>query len=251
MLIDKIILAKTKYTPEQFTGGSIQFTVSKYSKIMDIKLVLYFGFNATRNSISKQIKIQEKDVNTLNKELLLKTKAYLESLKKDVDTLCLDEFKKDSYECNTNIVRPTTKDSDSLDSDSLDSDNNASSFDNALLSDFEIDEAFNTIWIIHSERLKQIKTKDGNSRKNNDKGKTKERFINLLKKYNLKAIFCYVRNSTLGFSPKCLYNLFGKDIDEPLLKALNKVSQDVLDDALNTDDDADFLCFIEEIEKDI
>ena len=250
MLIDKIILAKTNYTPEQFTGGAIQFTVSKYTKIMDIKLVLYFGFNATRNSISKQIKIQEKDVNTLNKELLLKTKTYLQTLKQDVDTLCLEEFKKDSYECNKNIVRATSRDSDTVDNDNVDRDNNASSYDNALLSDFETDEAFNTIWNIHSERLKEIKTKDGNPRKNNDKGKTKERFISLLKKYNLKAIFCYVRNSTLVFSPKCLYNLFGKDIDKPLLKALNEVSQDVLEEALNTDD-ADFLYFIEEIERNI
>lgn len=250
MLIDKIILAKTNYTPAQFTGGAIQFTVSKYTKIMDIKLVLYFGFNATRNSISKQIKIQEKDVNTLNKELLLKTKTYLQILKQDVDTLCLEEFKKDSYECNTNILRTTTKDSDIVDNDNEDSDNNASSFDNALLSDFEIDEAFNTIWTIHSERLKEIKTKDGNPRKNNDKTKTKQRFISLLKKYNHKAIFCYVRNSTLSFSPKCLYNLFGKDIDEPLLKILNIQDVEILDEALNSSD-SDFLAFVEAIEEKI
>lgn len=120
----------------------------------------------------------------------------------------------------------------------------------ATLSDFEIDEAFNTIWTIHSERLKEIKTKDGNPRKNNDKTKTKQRFISLLKKYNNKAIFCYVRNSTLSFSPKCLYNLFGKDIDEPLLKILNIQDVEILDEALNSSD-SDFLAFVEEIEEQI
>lgn len=250
MLIDKIILAKTRYTPEQFTGGSIQFTVSKYSKIMDIKLVLYFGFNATRNSISKQIKIQEKDVNTLNKELLLKTKAYLESLKKDVDTLCLDEFKKDSYECNTNIVRPTTKDSDSLDSDSLDSDINASSNDNAPLPDFDYDKAFNTIWLNHSEVLRTKKTKSGNPRKNYDKTQTRSIFFNLLKKYSYQSISCYVRNDTLKDYPKELLNLLGKKLDIGLLKILNAQDIEILDEALDTDD-KDFLAFIEAIEENI
>jgi len=40
LLIDKLILAKTEYTPDSFTGGSVQMSVSKYTKKMDMKLVL-------------------------------------------------------------------------------------------------------------------------------------------------------------------------------------------------------------------
>lgn len=120
MLIDKIIVAKTDFLPADFTGGNIQISVSKYTQTLSIKLVLYFGFNVTRNPISKQIPIQEKDMSTLSSELLIKAKAYRDELLKDKDneSLDLETFVKDSYECSTNaneVVRPNPKDKDNGD----------------------------------------------------------------------------------------------------------------------------------------
>lgn len=115
MLIDKIILAKTDYSPDEFTGGNIQFSVSKYSAKMSVKLVLYFGFNSTRNTISKAIDISEKDIKVLINELLQKSKSYRDELIGKNEVLDLDEIKH-SYECSTNaneVVRVTTIDSDS------------------------------------------------------------------------------------------------------------------------------------------
>jgi len=249
MLIDKIIIAKTEYSPNQFTGGSIQFSVSKYTRVMDIKLVLYFGFNATRNSISRQIKIKEKDVEILNKELLIKTKSYKDSLYLHDDILSIDEFKKDSYECNTNIVRNYSSDIDNVDKvdiDKVDSDNNAPSNDGTN----ECDNLFKVIWDNHSQCLKTKKTKDGNPRKNSNKTKTKEKFVSLINKYKPETILCYVRNETLKQSPKELLNLFGKDLDVGMLKVLNIQDDELLNEALDSND-LNFLEFIEAIEDQI
>jgi len=114
MLIDRIIEVKTKYTPSQFTGGNIQFSVSKYTQTLSLKLVLYFGFNSTRNPISTQIDIQEEDIHIISEELLIKAKAYRDLLLKDKteDILDLKTFVKHSYEGGTTIVRGTTSDSD-------------------------------------------------------------------------------------------------------------------------------------------
>lgn len=122
MLIDKIITHKTEYAPEDFTGGNIQYSVSKYTKQISIKLVLYFGFNYSRNPISKQIDIQEKDVLALIQELSIKTNAYLKSLIHE-EVFDLDSFVKDSYECRTMVVRMSPNDRDRVDRvDRVDSD---------------------------------------------------------------------------------------------------------------------------------
>ena len=81
MLIDKIILSKIKdFTPDECTGGGIQISGSRYTKSLNISLVIYFGYTTNRNSISRKIKIKEEDISVLSKELLLKTKKYLDSV---------------------------------------------------------------------------------------------------------------------------------------------------------------------------
>lgn len=101
MLIDKIIIAKTDYTPDQFTGGAVQYSVSKHTKKLTVTLVLYFGFNDKNTSIYEKIEIQEKDINTINKELLLKAKTYRESLIDSKLILSLDDLVNVSHESST------------------------------------------------------------------------------------------------------------------------------------------------------
>jgi len=104
MLIDSIIMAKTPHGVEEFTGGSVQFSVSKYTRRMKVVLVLFFGFNFNRNPISHQIEIKEEQAEILTKELLIRTKHYEQSLIQE-QILDLDTFVKDSYECGTKEIR--------------------------------------------------------------------------------------------------------------------------------------------------
>lgn len=248
MLIDKIILAKTDFVPNDFTGGNIQFSVSKYKKTMDINLNLYFGFNAVRNSISRQIKIKEEDVEILTKELLKKTKAYEQSLFSENDILSLNEFTKDSYECNTNIVRSSSSDIGNVISDNKVNDrDNIPAIPKGITQDI-LDSYFDIIWTEHSNRLKQIKTKSGLPRRNENKSKTKTRFIALLNKYKYESICCYVRNEILRDTPKELLNLFGRELDKDLLRVIDIQSQDILDEALESDNN-NFLDFMESIKN--
>ncbi len=99
-VIDNIIETHTKYSPLDFTGGNIQVSVSKYTKSLAIKLVLYFGYNATRNSITESFDIDENDIERFSTDLIERAKMYLEVLK-NKDT------RKLSYECLTNDVRGT------------------------------------------------------------------------------------------------------------------------------------------------
>ena len=99
-VIDSIIETHTKYTPFDFTGGNIQFSVSKYTKQLNIKLVLYFGYNATRNPITEIFDIEKEDVNKFSTDLLERAEYYVEQLKNN-------NSRKLSYECLTNDVRGT------------------------------------------------------------------------------------------------------------------------------------------------
>jgi hypothetical protein len=122
MLIDKIILSKIKdFTPDECTGGGIQISGSRYTKSLNISLVIYFGYTTNRNSISRKIKIKEEDISVLSKELLLKTKKYLDSVNEeefilDISEILEETSVKTSYETSTNLVRGCSKDSDSVDS---------------------------------------------------------------------------------------------------------------------------------------
>lgn len=115
-----------------------------------------------------------------------------------------------------------------------------------------IDEVFNYCWDIHSNRLKQLTTKDGNPRKNGNKGKTKQRFVSLLKKYSMLVLSVYVKNSTFQTHPKEFINLIGRDIDKCLLDGLSNIEDDQLEEMLDKNyDKKSFLYIIEQIEEQI
>lgn len=121
MLIDKIILSKIKdFTPDECTGGSIQISGSKYTKSLNINLIIFFGYTSSRNSISRKIKIKEDDISILSKELLLKTKKYLDDVCEEDFVLDINEILEEnsvltSYEMGTKIVRGSCIGSDSVD----------------------------------------------------------------------------------------------------------------------------------------
>ena len=60
--------------------------------------------------------------------------------------------------------------------------------------------------------------------------------MNLLKKYTHLTIMVYVRSSTLKFGTPEMYNLFGGSLDADLLIAINKQSDEVKNDVLNSSD---------------
>lgn len=101
-IIDSIILGHTKYKPEEFTGGSIQCSVSEYTKEMRTKLVLYFGYTKNRNPISKSFDIPSYDVVRFAEALLERSKSTLDKLKEgDIGVISYD------------VVRGGASDSDS------------------------------------------------------------------------------------------------------------------------------------------
>ncbi len=158
MLIDKIILSKTKHKPDSFTGGNIQVSTSKYTLQLSIKLVLYFGFNVSRNPISVQLDIKEKDVSILTKELIAKSKLRLVELQasnKDeiLDLSEINEFVDIRNEGDTKSLRGDTNDSDSNDSNDSNDSKIGDSPTNKMLS-----EQFAFIWKDH---IFQIRTKTG------------------------------------------------------------------------------------------
>ena len=161
MLIDKIISAKTDQSVSDFTGGNIQYSVSKYTKQMKIKLVLYFGFDFNRNTISRQIEIQKKDVHVLVDELSIKTESYLLSLVDD-DILDLDSFVKDSYECNTTIVLGASSDRDNEDRvDKGDSDTKS----HQKIFDLEFNTWFDLVWDEYRKFIKTYRPQYGQKKK--------------------------------------------------------------------------------------
>ncbi len=155
MLIDKIILSKTNHSPDSFTGGNIQVSTSKYTFQLSIKLVLYFGFNLSRNPISVQLDIKEKDVSVVTKELIAKSKLRITELQNSSKNKILDldeinDFVDIRNEGGKRSQRGDTNDSDS--GDSVDS-KIVDSPTNKMLS-----EQFAYIWKDH---IFQIRTKTG------------------------------------------------------------------------------------------
>lgn len=117
-------------------------------------------------------------------------------------------------------------------------------------SDAKINEDFDICWEMHSLRLKEIKTKEGNVRRNSKKSECKEVFFQLSKKYSSESICCIVRNDTLRTTPKEFLNLIRKSLDIELLKILNFQDINILNEALQSND-SEFLEFIEAVEEQI
>jgi len=56
-LVDNFILKETEYTPDDFTGGSIQSTYSKHTDVTNHSVYIFFGYDDKKNSISVKKKI--------------------------------------------------------------------------------------------------------------------------------------------------------------------------------------------------
>lgn len=130
--------------------------------------------------------------------------------------------------------------------------------DNSTISDTQpkgnvsdsFNDEFNDLWKNHSDRLKQLKTKDGNPRTNSNKSKTLDYYILLRKKYSYDVLACYVRKETLRDTPKELLNLFGKSADTSLLNFMNKQDKEYIYQGLSSSDKT-FLEFMNHIIENI
>ena len=181
LLIDQIILAKTNQDYNDFTGGNIQFSVSKYTKILSIKLVLYFGFNEKRNSIQELIEIQEKDISVLMEELLIKTKQFQETLM-DANVLDLETFVNIRTKEN-DFVRMLPSGSDRVGKvGSVNVDKSTAPLRSAKNTSIN-DEYFNTMWEEYT--LKFINHHAG--RKDNNKAEARKQF-NAIMKMNFNKV---------------------------------------------------------------
>jgi len=58
-LVDNFILKETEYTPDDFTGGSVQSTYSKHTDAVSHSVYIFFGYDDKKNSISVKKKITE------------------------------------------------------------------------------------------------------------------------------------------------------------------------------------------------
>ncbi len=74
-LVNNTIRTKTDFNPEQFTGGSVQITSTHNYQITKYKVALFFGYDNTKNSISKAVDIDEDLVFIWTSALLLKLKS--------------------------------------------------------------------------------------------------------------------------------------------------------------------------------
>lgn len=170
-VIDNIIEAKTDYTPYDFTGGNIQYSVSKYTKTMTISLVLYFGFNATRNPISKKFEIDKKDVSRFCRDLEKRTEYYLNHIVKK------KESEKLSYECITNSLRGAPNGSGNIDSvDSVDSDSGLSEKSKISPNEEMINDFTEQVWSEHRQLVSKYRSNYGS------KGKAVKKMRTIIKK---------------------------------------------------------------------
>lgn len=222
-MIDKIISRYTKYDIDRFTGGSIQISTAYEGRIINYKLLLFFGYNnATRHPITATIPIKQSDIAILITEIDKK----VNELSCEIDVLSLD------FDCSRELTANTCDSAlgkvGGRKVEGRDTPNDVSMLEGEL--------AF--IWTTHSDRLALIKTASGNQRKNSNKTKVKERYFSLRNKYTDSVMYCYIRNECLRDSPKELINLLGKGLDTNVLNLLQKQDDELLKEALElTDND--------------
>lgn len=229
MLIDKIISKYTEYDIDRFTGGSIQISTAYEGRIINYKLLLFFGYNrSTRHPITATIPIKQSDIGILLTEIDKK----VNELSCEFDVLSLD------FDCSRELAANTCDVAlGKVEGRKVE----GTPIDVSILND-----ELSFIWVTHSERLSSIKTPSGNKRKNSSKTKVKERYFSLRNKYSTNVMYCYVRNECLRDSPKELLNLFGKDVDITVLDLLKKQDNEFLSEALELSD-KDFNSFYSKI----
>lgn len=95
-IIDKIVEKYTNYDISKLSGGSIQITSAYKGKIINYKLILFFGYCKSKNPITATINIDKKDMPKLLEALDSKL-SNIETIedKLELDSLLL------SYEHST------------------------------------------------------------------------------------------------------------------------------------------------------
>jgi hypothetical protein len=97
-MIDKIIEKYTEYDIDRFTGGSIQISTAYEGRIINYKLLLFFGYNkSTRHPITATIPIRQDDISILLSEIDRK----VNELSYENDVLSLD------FECSRELSANT------------------------------------------------------------------------------------------------------------------------------------------------
>jgi len=81
-IIDNIIVNHTPYDIESYTGASLQSLLTNKLTKLSFKLTIFFGYNASKNSVSHTIEVTEKQYTTLAKAIVSKNKDLLNNNKK-------------------------------------------------------------------------------------------------------------------------------------------------------------------------
>jgi len=80
-IIDNIIVNHTPYDIESYTGASLQSLLTNKLTKLSFKLTIFFGYNASKNSVSHTIEVTEKQYTTLAKAIVSKNKDLLNNNK--------------------------------------------------------------------------------------------------------------------------------------------------------------------------
>jgi hypothetical protein len=97
-MIDKIIEKYTEYDIDRFTGGSIQISTAYEGRIINYKLLLFFGYNkSTRHPITATIPIKQQDISIL----LIEIDKKVNELSVEIDVLSLD------FDCSRELAANT------------------------------------------------------------------------------------------------------------------------------------------------
>ena len=76
-IIDNIIINHTPHDLEMYTGASLQSLLTNKTTKLSFKLTLFFGYNASKNSVSHTIEITENQYIALAEEVVNKNNSML------------------------------------------------------------------------------------------------------------------------------------------------------------------------------
>lgn len=110
---------------------------------------------------------------------------------------------------------------------------------------------FNIAWNLHSDALRQLKTKYGKKRRNSNKEECRARFNKLSNKYGYKTLLIYTRAESLRATPRELLNLYGKSCEYDVLEFISKNGNDSMNDELLECDEESFINTYNEIMEQI
>jgi hypothetical protein len=113
-IIDNIIVNHTKHDVESYTGASLQSLLTHKTTKLSFKLTLFFGYNASKNSVSETIEITQTQYERLSEAVIEKNLSVLSNCNSVLTDDCL--FGKSSTASlrlrddptNTNTITITT-----------------------------------------------------------------------------------------------------------------------------------------------